>query len=277
MITDMDDSPQRKKPPSTARGAGFFSYRAMPALVAAGVGGVMVWVAGAVRLPSAEGGGVDMPGANAPGGAPLPTLNVTRLDTLPLGGEARERLRLLDPTPLIMPGGRFGGAQFTPDGPDDRPGGEAGSLIAPALVFPDQRPTRDILRPRPPGDAESAAVMVAESRWFAGMARIGEPDRGGPAVPATLAGAGRLDVFAAGEAVPVASAVLPADELLASETWRPFELSLVMGIAGPVTPPVVRTGSGVGEVDEWVRSLLAREVLPRLTLRPGPYRLVVGP
>lgn len=248
----------------------------LPAGVAAGLGALMVWVAGAVRLPepgrasaeSAQGGAA---------GASLPTLRVTRLDALPLGSEARERLRLLDPTPLIMPGGRFGGVQFTPEGPEDRPGGAAGAPIPPALAFPQQRPTREILRPQPPADAAAAAEMLSAPRWFDGMARTGENPRGGLGDPLVIAGGGRVDVFAAGQAVPLASAELPADELLATASWRPFELSLLVGVSGLVTPPVVRSGSGVGEVDERVRALLAREVLPGLSLRPGSYRLVVGP
>ncbi len=246
-----------------------------PVGVALGIGALMVWVAGVVHVP-----GVDdqlTEGGGAEGGAALPSLRVTRLDALPLGGEARERLRLLDPTPLIMPGGRFGGVQFTPDGPEDRPGGAAGAAIPSALAFPDQRPTREILRPRPPADAAEASEMLAAARWFVGMARLDEPARTGAAEPLAPAGGGRVDVFPAGESRAAASAELPPDELLGGETWRPVELSMVVSVAGPVTPPIIRTGSGNEEVDQRVRTLLAREVLPRLALRPGSYRLVVGP
>jgi hypothetical protein len=242
----------------------------MPTVVAAGVGGLMVWAAGAVRVPGPRAG-------SEVGAEPLPALRVTRLDALPLGGEARERLRLLDPTPLIMPGGRFGGVQFTPEGPEDRPGGAAGAPIPPALAFSAQRPTREILRPQPPADAAAAAEMLAAGRWFGGMARMDAPSRAGVADPVVIAGSGRVDVFPAGESRPIVSAELPPDELLAAETWRPVELSMVVSVAGPVTPPVVRTGSGSEEADQRVRMLLAREVLPRLALRPGSYRLVVGP
>ena len=242
-----------------------------PAGVAAGVGALMVWGAGVVHVPNAVGRGA------ADAEPALPSLRITRLDALPPGGEARERLRLLDPTPLIMPGGRFGGVQFTPDGPEDRPGGAAGAAIPPALAFPDQRPTRDILRPRPPADAAEASEMLVAGRWFAGMARFGEAP--GPGVDEAIGqrAGGRLDVFSAGESRAMASAELPADDLLGAEAWRPIELSMVVSVAGPVTAPIIRTGSGSEEVDQRVRALLAREVLPRLALRPGSYRLVVGP
>lgn len=86
-----------------------------------------------------------------------------------------------------------------------------------------------------------------------------------------------MDVYRAGETIRVASEILPPDPALDSAIWRPVELSVLVDAAGVVAAPMVTSGSGTGEVDERVRTLVSREVLPRLPLRPGIYRLVVGP
>ena len=75
----------------------------------------------------------------------------------------------------------------------------------------------------------------------------------------------------------MASVELPQEPALEAEIWQPVELSVLINAAGAVMSPVITSGSGVGEVDERVRTLVKQELLPRLRLRPGAYRLVVGP
>jgi hypothetical protein len=98
----------------------------------------------------------------------------------------------------------------------------------------------------------------------------------GPSKLAAL-GEARMDVYQSGSAERMASIPLPDDDLLATTVWGPIRLSVLVDVAGTVASPIVISGSGLGEVDERVRSLVARELLPRLRLRPGVYRLVVGP
>jgi hypothetical protein len=57
----------------------------------------------------------------------------------------------------------------------------------------------------------------------------------------------------------------------------PLELSLTVLDTGLLTSPVVVTSSGDGRVDERIRWLANRAFLLKMTLRPGIYRLEVGP
>jgi hypothetical protein len=86
-----------------------------------------------------------------------------------------------------------------------------------------------------------------------------------------------MDVFSQGVPGPIASLELPREPALEAEIWQPVELSVLINAAGAVMSPVITNGSGVGEIDERVRTLVKQELLPRLRLRPGAYHLVVGP
>lgn len=237
---------------------------------AIGVGALMALAARTVQVPSS----VEARVATA---MPVPELVVTRLDWLPSGGEVRERLRLLDPTPLFMPGTRATGSDITNEGPGGRPGGDAGAPIEAQLIFPDQRPARDVLRSKTPVTPLEATEVVLAPRWFDGMARTEAPPPVSIEGPAALSGSGRMDVYRSGEAAPLASVVLPNDAVLEATGWGPIEMNLLVNSAGVVATPKVTSGSGVAEVDERVRALARRHLLPSLLLRPGSYRLVVGP
>lgn len=240
---------------------------ALPIGLALAVGALMVWAADIVRVPSANKEKISSP--------TVPALDVTRLDWLPAGGEVRERLRLLDPTPLFMPGMRMDGVTSWPDGQEGRPSGDAGARIPAALIFPDQRPTREILRPSLPATPLAAADGVLAPRWFAGMARTEARPRTDLILSRSTGG--RMDVYRSGVAERMVSIELPTDALLESTMWSPVEMTVLIDEVGVVAPPKVASGSGVGEVDERIRTLAKRDLLPRLLLRPGSYRLVIGP
>lgn len=232
----------------------------------------MTLAAGLVRVPGANRFGESQARA-----ADVPELVVTRMDWLPVGGEARERLRLLDPTPLFMPGTRVSDARPNPEGLADRPSGAAGEAIPAALLFSHDHPTRDILRPSPPATPLEGVDVVSGSRWFEGMARTDPRPSGAADNPPTPGGSGRMDVYRIGEAERIGTVALPPDPMLDAAAWQPLEMSVLIRAGGAVAAPAVTAGSGVGELDERVRTLVARELLPRLLLRPGAYRLVVGP
>jgi hypothetical protein len=164
-----------------------------------------------------------------------------------------------------------------PDGQEERPSGDAGAAIPAALMFPDQRPTRGILRSSPPATPLAAAQMVSGTRWFAGMARTESRPRRDVEAAGSMGRGGRLDVYRSGASERLASIELPADALLESTMWSPVEMSVLIDAIGVVATPKVASGSGVGEVDDRIRTLARRDLLPRLLLRPGSYRLVVGP
>lgn len=245
----------------------------LPGLVALAGGAAMVALASAVRVPESSGGAAGLDDGDA-----VPALVVTRLDWLPAGSEAKERLRLLDPTPLFMPDRKEGGAGPAGEGVAERPGGSVTESAPAILVFADSRPARDVLRRPLPASPFEAAERVASPRWFDGLARAdhglnGENDP----LLARARAAGRMDVFSQGIAGPMARVELPRDPALEAEIWQPVELNVLINAAGAVMSPVITSGSGIGEVDERVRTIVKQELLPRLRLRPGAYRLVVGP
>ena len=234
----------------------------------------MTLLANTVRVPGTSQADQGAKGTDTPMARRVPDLIVTRLEWLPAGGEVRESLRLLDPTPLFMPGGRMRGAPMASDGVVERPGGGVTESVPATFVFTETAPAKGIFRSSLPNSPAGAAERVASSRWFEGMARTdGEATSPGSD---HMAGA-RMDVFQQGAATPLAGIELPAEPVLEAELWQPIELSVLVNAAGAVTSPVVMAGSGVGEIDDRVRVLVKQDLLPRLRLRPGVYRLVVGP
>ncbi len=253
-----------RRPSSLPRPAGTWFF---PALVASVAGLGMVFLASRVRVPGVESGSLDSASSGPP------SLVVARLDWLPAGGELRERLRLLDPTPLFMPGAGAGDALSGATAGVDRPGGSVTDTAGPVFLFSEAGPAKNVLRAPLPDSPLAAFEIAAAPRWFDGLAR--NADREGGAA-ASLA-AGRLDVYVQGAAACLISVDIPSAPASEPEVWRPVELSVLVDAAGMVASPVVTTGSGVLEIDERVRATLKQDILPRLRLRPGAYRLVVGP
>lgn len=233
----------------------------------------MTLLANTVRVPGTSQAEQGAKGTDTPMERRVPDLIVTRLDWLPAGGEVRESLRLLDPTPLFMPGDRMRGAAMASDGVVERPGGGVTESVPATFVFAETAPARGVFRSSLPNSPAGAAERVASSRWFEGMARTD----GGVSPGSDHAAGARMDVFLQGAATPLAGIELPAEPALEAELWQPIELSVLVNAVGAVTAPVVMAGSGVGEIDDRVRVLVKQELLPRLRLRPGVYRLVVGP
>lgn len=269
----MDANAERKPAQSVASGRmGGLACWFVPGAVAVVGGALLVLLAGFVSVPS----GAESAEGKARGD--LPELTVTRLDWLPAGGEVRESLRLLDPTPLFMPDGRITYAATSISMEiAERPGGDVTEPFAPALAFSDIGPAREILRPVSPGTPLEAVASASGSRWFEGLARVDETSLPAEDGPPSLVATGGVDVYRRGEGRRLVSTELPADAALAGVVWQPVELDVLINAAGVVAAPTVIAGSGVGEVDERVRVLVAQEIVPRLRLRPGAYRLVVGP
>ncbi len=226
---------------------------------------VLVALASRVNVPSPGG-----PPRARFGGRAAPSLVITRTERLPADDALREQLYLLDPGPLFMPARESGSEEMTEAGRDGRSVEE----FAPALrFFSDTAPARGILRPAAPASAEAAAQALAEPRWFRGLARVDEA----ASVTANAARAARVDVYLVGTAERVAAVDVAKVSGLDDVAWRPLMFSVLVNEAGSLAPPVVVVSSGVDEVDERFRSIVGRELLPTLLLRPGIYRLEVGP
>lgn len=243
----------------------------IPLGVALAAGFVMIAAGQRVVLPIGPGRGADA--VDSAFKADAPSLAITRIAWLGAENEARERLRLLDPSPLFMPG-NWSANKVAPKALEDRPGGEVTELFSADLKYPEARPTREIFASRPIGTPEAAAALVAAPRWFRGMGRGGDVESTVESPGGVL---GRTDVYVVGNASPIAAFTFPLDQLPDAVPWRPVELMILLNAAGQVVAPMVITSSGVEEVDEKARELLRSEWVSRLSLRPGHYRFVVGP
>lgn len=204
--------------------------------------------------------------------ANTPTLVLTRVERLPVGGELRERLWLLDPRPLFLPVGR-GGAGGAPGPLSGRNPSAATGSIAPALRFADRAPAKEITRPPLPSSPAEAASQLIERRWFRGLAR---QEAAAEAAAGEMRVA-RVEVCRLNESESVAAADITTAHGIGPGVWRPLTLTVLVGAAGAVGYPTLVSSSGVDEVDERIRWIVGRELLPRLPLRPGVYRLEVGP
>jgi hypothetical protein len=215
---------------------------------------------------------ISAPAAGAFAGSGRPELAVVRLDLMSRTEGTRDRLELLDPTPLFMPSGeRFSGA--APDSIGEQSGGRVGELFPPVFSFSERGASRTVLLPIPPGSALEAMERVTASRRFEGFSRTESlPLELGP-----KSRAARFEIYRGVDATAtVATDVndLPGSD---SASWRPMELSLLVSPAGMVGRPSVVAGSGSEETDERVRAFVTDELLLKVNLRPGIYRILVGP
>lgn len=202
-----------------------------------------------------------------------PGLMIMRADRLPVVGGVREQIWLLDPGPLFMPDGASIG-QGGVKGLQSRSGGQAEKSYPAALNFPDEQPTGGLLRPPTIRTPAEAAAKLAEPRWFEGMSRSQTVE---VAAGGALKRAARFELFQLGQPGAVAAYDLQTDEVLSAVSWKPLELSLTILDSNVLTRPVVVTSSGNERVDDRVRALAGRELLLKTRLRPGIYRLEVGP
>ena len=242
-----------------------WGMRIVPFLVFVAGGALLVALAAGVNVPSS-------PLRPDLGERGAPELVLTRVERLPAGTALKERLQLLDPSPLFMPVAGSGGL----GGPEGMPGHAEGNVTGdfpPALRFAATAPAAAILRPQVPATPLAAAGKLAGGRWFDGLARQGDAS----VAEQGAVRAARVEVYALGEAGRVATVDLAKVSGLGAASWRPLTLTVLLDAAGAVTQPVVATSSGIDEVDERIRWIVGHELLPRLRLRPGIYRLEVGP
>lgn len=201
-----------------------------------------------------------------------PGLMITRADRLPVMGGVREQIWLLDPGPLFMPDAASVG-QGSANGLQSRSGGQAEQAYPAALSFPERQPTVDLLRNRVLRTPVEEAANLAAPRWFEGMARAEITLNEG----AKRARAARIEVYELGHSGVVAGFELKEDEVFNANSWMPLELSVTVLDTGTLTRPVLVTSSGNERVDDRIRWLVGRDLLLKTRLRPGIYRMEVGP
>jgi hypothetical protein len=77
--------------------------------------------------------------------------------------------------------------------------------------------------------------------------------------------------------IPESSVAWGGPGEIGSELWKPLVLIVLVDANSRCFTPSITSGSGIDEVDEKIRWIVGHELLPTLRLRPGMYRLEVGP
>ena len=199
-----------------------------------------------------------------------PGLVLTRVDAMGSSDTVGERLRLFDPTPLFLPVSWDG---FMPKSEvlRDTSRGEVLALFSTRLRYENGGELTRILAPAVPTPL-SAAVEIAGTRWFGGLARTFAEITASAVGPAVA----RIKVFRFGTGEQVLDKAFEVDTELAENIWGPLKVMLLVNEVGVVGSPSIIAGSGIDEIDEKFRALLGHEWGRALRLRPGNYRLEIS-
>lgn len=204
---------------------------------------------------------------------PGPELRVENVDTS--GSVAtRERLRLLDPTPLFLPSPLSSSQLEYPRSEGGMEGAVLGDYdprwVAAGWYAQSERAT--VVGERPVPGPMDAIGLGEVRRPFLGLGRQSlEPRKLSPrwAVASVYSVKSRSVVEEV--RLPSPGAVAFADAL-----WSPLELLVVAEADGSVGAVELLTGSGISEVDDYVMDTVNRSFAMGRGLRPGTYRIVVG-
>ena len=209
------------------------------------------------------------PGFSSARAMPPPFVRLAGAGTGTTDQVLRERAELFDPTPLFFPTEWNYGQRPLPATIRRQPGQVFGSFEA-KLNFPEQYA-------KPYGSEASEAPV-----------RLSDVLEQGNEVP--FAGFGEVDVHRPN--LPERSAYLEIRRLSDSEPlmtqslkgfvspkldFAPLEFLVLVSSAGVVGEPVVASGSGWEEVDNFFRAYIVKTFRLGERLRPGRYRVIVGP
>ncbi|TAG31698.1 MAG: hypothetical protein EAZ36_02920 [Verrucomicrobia bacterium] len=230
---------------------------------------LLIGSASQIRLPSA----LSTSSAGTQTLAHISTqLTIVKEDTIPAGGGLRERLRLFNPEPLFF-SVETGGEASGPEALVFQQSSAVLGLFPSRLPAGKGSPAFDLSYPTERLSSETTAAKLTDLKWFMGLAREIDPELGEAPPPR----AARVEVSRVGESRPVAAMDLVRAVGLEGALWSPCTLTVLVSSSGIVGKPQIEVGSGADEIDEKIRSLLARDLLPNLNLRPGVYRLQVAP
>lgn len=95
-----------------------------------------------------------------------------------------------------------------------------------------------------------------------------------PSLPARL---GHMEVARASDGTVQLEMELPEVEGVPAGDWAPLELLAAVDITGLIGQPVVMKSSGLGPLDEWMVTHLARNIKLGYRLDPGIYHISIGP
>lgn len=192
----------------------------------------------------------------------------------PLAGATGDESLLRDPTPLFLPT-RWNAAQGVRPDRALREPGETFAGFGAKFVFGENAAELALpLVVTVPAQPEAA---IRPSDWQAPFLGLGRADASVVPLPARAA---FIEVrFSRDGRQVLGQAVLESAPFQATD-WQPLEFGVAVAAGGAIGAPALLTSSGVEDVDEYFQEYLAtRSMLgERLSkLRPGAYRIVIGP
>jgi hypothetical protein len=235
------------------------------AWLVAGIGGVVAIGALLVLFHGPRG-----PAAVPAPAKEAPAVGVARIDA---AGNSllREEAMLRDPTPLFLPTRWSAGENALPR--DDRR--EPGSSFA---DFPAKFAfeTADLKWRLPPPVAIPArpAEAFATDRPKRPFIGFGEGD---PEVTPLKPRGAFVKIVAENDGRVAFAEALPSAKPPGDAAWEPMEFLVAIDRAGVVSPPVVTESSRVAAVDAYFQNCLTDKLHVGERLRPGFYRVSIGP
>lgn len=180
----------------------------------------------------------------------------------------QERSEFFDPTPLFLPTPRNAGQGGLPPKLVAQPGQVFRDFPAkPGIGQATLPPYGTDVVSAPEGLAD--VMSRANEAPFAGLGETGQPARRVEPRAAFIevkSMQGRVVLR-----IPVAAAPVPRAD------FSPMEFMANLNPAGLVGDPLLVSGSGVEEVDNFFRDYLVRSVRLGEKLAPGAYRVLIGP
>jgi|UniRef100_UPI00404B9790 hypothetical protein len=197
-------------------------------------------------------------------------LGLTRLVQEEESNLVAAEAHFLDPTPLFLPTEWNAGQNILPSSVlrdpgqmfKDYPSRLVFAETSMGLQFPD--------RIQVPQNSKDTINIVEERAKFQAIGRI-------DGLPAKLsARGGYLEVSLTGNGEQVLAEAVP-EMPIPDGNWRPVELMGVVNAAGLVGRLTLVQSSGVVEIDAFYRDYLEKTLLIGARLKPGFYRISVGP
>jgi hypothetical protein len=200
-----------------------------------------------------------------------PAVDLTRLDRRAVDDVVREQAELFDPTPLFLPTRLNAQPSHLAVGVALEPG-TAFAAFEPQLIFDENSLTAlnfpsVVAMPARPVEALAVGMPPRPLLGFGRIDLMAEP------LPAR---GGYLEVSEAGTGNPVLAQ--PLTELPPpAENWAPLEFLVAVNNMGLIDPPQLAHSSGSDAVDAYFRAFLTEKLRLGARLRPGFFRVCIGP
>lgn len=198
----------------------------------------------------------------------LPTLGLTQMSPERSKELLVEQLAAYDPTPLFLPSPMNNNEPAIPDDARPRASGPFAVLV-PALT------KSGLLKFPPPVSIPKTPIdgLRFTERPIAPLA-LGRDDQVGERLSGRL---GRLEALTAASGSVVLTLDLPASTGFPGGDWQPMEFMGAVTPSGLLGELVVTSSSGSGEIDDYFRFLLRKNMRIGQRLSEGFYAFRVGP